>query len=129
MDTVQDDGRVFVDMPDDSSNPCLNCGACCSKYRISFYHGEMDSQPFGFVPSEMVTKITPFFACMQGTEAGNGRCVALTGVIGKEIGCSIYKNRPSPCREFPVWLPDGTPNEACQSLRKQLGIDPLKPTR
>lgn len=34
---VQDDGRVFIDMPNSDKNPCLTCGACCSYFRISFY--------------------------------------------------------------------------------------------
>jgi Fe-S-cluster containining protein len=123
----QEDGRVFIDMPSDESNPCLNCGACCSHYRISFYNGEMDSQPMGFVPSHMVSAVTPFIACMKGTESGGGRCSALTGKIGESIGCAIYNNRPTPCREFPVWMEDGSPNPACQSLRAKIGIAPLLP--
>jgi len=30
----------------------------------------------------------------------DSRCVALTGVIGESVGCSIYANRPDACRKF-----------------------------
>lgn len=129
MDEVQEDGRVFIDMPSNESNPCLHCGACCAHYRVSFYCGEIDTQPLGFVPNAMVSKVTPFIACMKGTESGGGRCAALTGTIGEEIGCSIYTNRPTTCREYPVWMADGTPNPACQTLRAKIGIAPLLPCK
>ena len=48
---------------------------------------------------------------MKGTEMGGGRCISLRGELGKPgIHCAIYENRPTPCREFDIWLPDGTPN-------------------
>jgi Fe-S-cluster containining protein len=122
---VQDDGRVFIDMPDNASNPCSTCGACCSHFRVSFYAGESDVHEHGHVPSAMVTQIGPMRACMSGTEQG-GRCSALMGTIGAgPISCSIYAQRPSPCREYPVWLADGTPNPSCQRLRANIGLAPL----
>ena len=122
---ILEDGREFIDMPDSSDNPCLNCGSCCSHFRVSFYHGEMDLNIGGFVPSNMVSKVNEHFVCMSGTENG-GRCVAMTGKIGQNIGCSIYKNRPSTCREFEVWDKNGVPNPKCQELRIKNGIKKLK---
>lgn len=123
---IQDDGRVFIDMLNHAENPCQNCGACCSHFRVSFYMGELSGESNGLVPAEMTTKVNSFHACMKGTESGNGRCIALQGEIGKPgIGCAIYANRPSPCREYPVWLEDGTPNPDCQRLRKARGISLL----
>jgi Fe-S-cluster containining protein len=127
LKTVLEDGRVFIDMPSDDTNPCLNCGACCSHFRISFYSGETDALPGGFVPDELVTPLGPFRVCMKGTEQGHGRCVALLGEIGQSIGCAIYANRPTPCREFPVWEEDGSPNPACQRLRTAIGLPLLQP--
>jgi Fe-S-cluster containining protein len=125
---IQDDNRVFVDMADDESNPCLSCGACCQHFRVSMYMGEMASSPGGTVPDELVSAVNPVIVCMKGTEAGYGRCVALRGVVGKPgIRCEIYPLRPSPCREYRVWLEDGTPNPDCQRLRKNIGLVPLKP--
>lgn len=120
---AQEDGRVFIDMPDES--PCSSCGACCSNFRISFYFGELDAAPGGFVPDGLATKLNDFRACMKGTETG-GRCVALRGEIGKgPISCDIYANRPTPCREYPVWEMDGSPNPSCQALRARVGLAPL----
>jgi hypothetical protein len=116
------EGRTFFDMPEDVSNPCLKCGACCTYFRISFYFGELDSHPSGFVPTEMASQMSPFRACMKGTESGNGRCVALKGEVGTETGCSIYENRPTPCREYAVWMDDGSPNPDCQKLRLAAGL-------
>ena len=80
----------------------------------------------GWVPVELTSKVNDFRAAMKGTEAGHGRCVALRGEPGKGgVSCSIYQNRPTPCREFDAWLPDGKPNPDCQRLRAQLGLKPL----
>ena len=29
---------------------------------------------------------------------GDGRCIALRGALGREVACTIYHQRPSPCR-------------------------------
>lgn len=125
---IQDDGRIFIDMPNDDSNPCLGCGACCTHFRISFYFGELDSQPNGFVPTELTEKVNDFFACMKGTQAG-GRCISLQGNPGENISCAIYHNRPTPCREFPVFMVDGTPNPKCNELRSKAGIPLIQPLK
>lgn len=115
--SLTEDGRVYYDMTG-MDNPCFGCGACCQHFRISFYHGELDSQPGGYVPADMTVQLTPFRACMKGTEAG-GRCIALQD----DTRCSIYEQRPSVCREFPVYMPDGTMNPKCMALRILFGID------
>lgn len=104
---------LCLTMPD----PCHDCGLCCQHFRISFYHGELDSQPGGYVPADLVSQLTPFRACMRGTESGGGRCIALDD-RGR---CGIYAQRPSVCRDFPALLPDGQRNPACVSLRAQHG--------
>ena len=122
---VESDGRVFIDLTE-ADNPCGSCGACCSHFRVSFYMGETIHLG-GLVPSEMTSKLTDFHACMKGTEAGSGRCIALVGEVGHQgIKCSIYHDRPSPCREYPVWLDDGSPNPKCQVLRSSIGVRPLE---
>jgi uncharacterized protein len=124
---VQDDDRVFVDMADHEDNPCLSCGACCQHFRVSMYMGELASLPGGTVPDELVSTVNPVMVCMKGTEAGNGRCVALRGTVGQPgIRCEIYGARPTPCREYRVWADDGTPNPDCQRLRKNLNLPPLQ---
>jgi uncharacterized protein len=119
---VQEDGRSFFDMPNDpKENPCSDCGLCCSHFRIGFYAGEVEGGLGGFVPSEKVIKFNDVRAVMKGTENG-GRCIALTGEIGKNVGCSIYHNRPTPCREFPVWEENGRANAKCNELRQKHGL-------
>lgn len=105
------------------ANPCLSCGACCAHFRVSFYCGEVDGENGGIVPQSMVRQISPLRVCMAGTEQGGGRCVALRGELGQPgIHCDIYLNRPTPCREFEVWQPDGSVNPDCQRLRATLGL-------
>lgn len=116
-----EDDRIFYDMPEHS--PCSDCGACCQHFRVSFYQGELDSFPGGFVPTEMTTPLTPFLVCMKGTEQGHGRCIALL----PNNRCAIYERRPTPCREFPVYMDDGRLNPRCVALRQQFGIDAANP--
>lgn len=112
-----EDGRIYYDMTG-TENPCIGCGACCRHFRVSFYYGELDTQPGGHVPADMAIQLTPFRACMKGTESGNGRCMALQ----HDGLCGIYARRPSVCREFPVFLEDGLMNPDCLRLRALHGI-------
>jgi len=108
-------------------SPCLSCGACCAHFRVSFYCGEV-ADLGGTVPPELVSQAGPLRACMKGTEYGGQRCVALRGELGQPgIHCAIYELRPSPCRDFPSWESDGSPNADCQRLRLALGLAPLPP--
>jgi Fe-S-cluster containining protein len=127
---VQDDARVFIDMADSVDNPCMSCGVCCSHFRVSFSWTEVLGETG--VPAELVRPLgrqSPR-VCMEGTQDGGGRCVALKGTIGQPgIGCNIYSNRPSVCREYPVWQDDGSPNPDCQRLRAAAGLPLLEPQR
>jgi uncharacterized protein len=117
MASLTEDGSVYYDMTG-TDNPCSGCGACCRHFRVSFYHGELDTQPDGYVPAGLTLQLTPFRACMKGTQAGGGRCIALQ----EDMRCGIYAQRPSVCREFPALMPDGTMNPECLELRARLGI-------
>jgi hypothetical protein len=99
-------------------NPCFECGQCCQHFRVSFYHGEIIGNGTGVVRAELTSKLSPHLACMKGTEKGGAPCIALTH--NKEEGwrCSIYEDRPSPCREFNILNEDGTPNPECQKLQE-----------
>jgi len=119
-----EDGRTYYNMTG-KDNPCQGCNACCRHFRISFYQGELDTQPGGFVPADMTIQITPFRACMKGTESGYGSCIALQS----NGQCGIYENRPSVCREFPVYMPDGTMNTECMRLRAIYNIGTSEPGR
>lgn len=112
-----EDGRLHYDMAE-AGNPCFGCGLCCRHFRVSFYHGELDTQPGGYVPAGLTLPVTPFRVCMRGTEQGAGRCVALQA----DGRCGIYDRRPSVCREFPAYLEDGTRNPECLRLQAFYGI-------
>ena len=113
-----DDLEISDDQTPWSDSPCHGCGVCCRYFRISFYHGELDSQPGGYVPADLSVPLTPFRACMKGTEMGNGRCIAQA----EDGSCTIYQNRPSVCREFPAFMEDGTLNPECIRLKRMFGL-------
>lgn len=70
------------------------------------------------MPVELAVQITPFRACMKGTERGGARCIALQD----DMRCAIYAQRPSVCREFPALMPDGSLNPECLRLRAMYGV-------
>lgn len=105
-----------------SDNPCVSCGACCAHFRVSFYWAEADDAPGGIVPSALTERVNEHLRCMAGTQDRPPRCVALGGEIGQQVGCTIYELRPSPCREFEMYEPDGSPNPRCQRVREAIGL-------
>jgi Fe-S-cluster containining protein len=52
---------------------------------------------------------------MKGTESGGKACIALKHSAEYGYRCSIYTDRPSPCREFNILHADGTENEDCKN--------------
>lgn len=88
---------VLSSRPMADFNPCQSCGACCAHFRVSFYWAEAESLG---LPAGLTEPVDPWHACMKGTGRRAGlRCIALQGEIGREVGCSVYPHRPSPCRE------------------------------
>jgi uncharacterized protein len=110
-------------MSESTSDVCQDCGACCAHYRVSFFWGESDAHPGGTVPHRMTIPITPHRVAMRGTECSSVRsplrCVALEGEVGRKVGCSIYPQRSSTCREFAAWTPE------CDKARGAYGLAPL----
>ncbi len=102
------------------SDICRACGACCASFRVSFYRGEP-------VPDELVVPVAPFRVAMRGTTGQNPRCVALSATLGEDCACTIYADRPSPCREFTASWEDGQPNPDCDKARARVGLRPLTP--
>jgi len=105
-----------------AGNPCQSCGACCAHFRVSFYWGEADDAPGGQVPAALTQQVHAHLRCMKGTGDNPPRCVCLNGEVGKQVACTIYEVRPTPCREFNVFEDDGTVNERCLRLRRQIGL-------
>lgn len=110
-----------------SFNPCLSCGACCTLYRVSFYWAEAGDVLENGVPVEMTWQLTPFRRCMRTTTPDSNRCIALMGIVGGKVACSIYERRSSVCREFPPSWENGQPNERCDAARAHYKLIPVAP--
>ena len=109
-----------------NSNPCVSCGACCSYFRVEFYWREAEKDSEHKVPKKLTEDLNSFKRCMKGTLYKNGnRCTALAGKVGKSVGCTIYSNRPSPCRNFQYSYADGKPSKRCDEARAAHGLKPL----
>lgn len=102
------------------SQHCQSCGACCASYRVSFYWAETDEHPYGRVPAQLTTPISPYHVAMRGTERMPVRCTALQGEVGVSVGCSIYPQRASTCREFTAG------DDRCAEARARHGLAPLR---
>ncbi len=105
-------------------DPCLNCGACCASLCVSFHRSQLASEG-GYVPDALACPETASTWRMRGTDASPPRCVALVGDVGKDARCSIYTNRPDPCREFAPHGVFGISNVACNRVRGRHGLEPL----
>lgn len=99
---------------DEADNPCISCGACCATYRVSFYWTEGLA-----LPPALTERLTPHLGCMAGTSSKAPHCRALQGQVGASSGCSVYAQRPSPCRELQMG------DAQCQRARAHHGLAPL----
>jgi len=65
---------------------------------------------------------------MKGTDSPDSpRCVALQGDLGQKVSCSIYEDRPTPCRDFEASFESGVENQRCAQARVAKGMPPLGP--
>ncbi len=99
-------------------NPCLDCGACCTFYRVSFYWAEAEARG---LPVHLTEQVSPFLSCMAGTNQSAPRCHALQGTVGEQVACGVYAQRTSTCRE----LQPG--DEKCNKARARYGMAPVAP--
>lgn len=101
---------------------CQTCGACCANFRVDFDVSELEGGAYAWgagVPVAMTVQVTASLVRMGGTDSGYDsppRCVALSGRIGREVGCTIYESRPGPCREFEAG------SEPCLRARRRHGL-------
>ena len=106
-------------------NPCTACGACCAYFRVAFYWSEAEPFLGGVVPSALTAKLDPNRLVMAGTDRRPPRCGALSGTVGSDVACTIYVDRPSPCRELePSWQ-NGAPSPQCDRARLAHGLPVL----
>ena len=103
-------------MSTSDANHCLDCGACCAFFRVSFYWAEAEARG---IPADLTEPINPRFSCMAGTNRRAPRCVALDGTLGIDVGCRVYLQRPEPCREVQAG------DSQCLKARAHHGLPPL----
>ncbi|QTR54097.1 YkgJ family cysteine cluster protein [Thiothrix unzii] len=109
------------------ANPCIECGACCASFRVSFYWGETDAAPDGYVPAHLTQAIAPHHVAMLGTDQARPHCIALQGTVGEHVSCTIYPLRSSTCQEFTASWENGIHNPTCDRARANYGLAPLTP--
>jgi uncharacterized protein len=112
-------------------NPCVQCGACCAFFRVSFFWEESNPDNPAVVPNEYTEEIDGWFQCMKGTNQRLPYCIALRGKIGSQVSCAIYNRRSSSCHEFGIQENGGviTVNNIdlnrCNQARKGWNLPPL----
>lgn len=111
--------------PEPAANRCAECGACCARFRVSFPWHEANDAIGGWVPVALTRRIDARRRAMAGTERSPVRCVALAGEVGLAVSCSIYAQRPTPCREFLRHGENGLPSPRCNQTRLAAGLVPL----
>lgn len=113
--------------PDSESvHPCVRCGACCATYFVLFDRAETSKDSEFQVPLELTEKVDSNSRAMLGTNQPRPRCVALQGRLGHEVGCTIYAQRPSCCRNFQPSYESGVRNPRCDLARKGKGLRVLQ---
>lgn len=104
---------------------CLSCGACCAAFRVDFHESDLANAARPGVPPAMTVPVIGATLRMRGTDAAPPRCVALEGVVGQQVHCTIYEQRPGPCRDFAPYAPLGIGDDACDRARRRFGLPPL----
>jgi Fe-S-cluster containining protein len=92
---------------------------------VDFHCSELAGADGRGVPPALTVPVLPELLRMRGTDAAPPRCSALAGVIGQRVRCTIYAERPSPCRDFAPYAPLGLGEDACDRARARHGLPPL----
>lgn len=108
-------------------HPCISCGACCAAFRVAFYWAEAQPENPDGVPAEMALQTRPNMLAMRGTDGPDIRCIALQGKVGEQVHCTIYPQRPSPCRDLKASYENGEHSPQCDRAREKYGLPPLLP--
>ncbi|MEG0488814.1 MAG: YkgJ family cysteine cluster protein [Acinetobacter sp.] len=97
-----------------AQDACLTCGACCAFFRVSFYWAEGEA-----MPQNNIEPLTAVYSCMKGTNQQQPHCVALEGVVGQQVSCTMYEHRSSTCKEVQAG------DDQCAKARQGYGLIPL----
>lgn len=72
---------------------CQACGACCA-YSREWPRFSLESEAeIALIPPALVAQNGAGMRC-EGE-----RCAALSGEIGRQVGCTVYAARPIVCRD------------------------------
>ena len=111
---------------------CQTCGACCTSRAwgrgekgLSFVDltTKRDIKRMGKLLPVLTEPnyLSPTGLSMKirgAPESRSSRCVALFGVVGKDVSCEAYEWRPAICRDFDAG------SDLCHEVRKLvLGVD------
>lgn len=113
--------------PDPASHPCLRCGACCASFRVAFHWSEAQPHASDGPPAPLTVALRHHELAMRGSDRPPHRCAALTGDVGRATHCTIYAQRPSPCRDLAAAWEHGAPSPQCDRARAVHGLPPLTP--
>jgi Fe-S-cluster containining protein len=100
---------------------CTRCGACCfnpPSNREEQFHDWVEIEPHAAIlrRADLVRKLVTYdhAAVPHLRVAADGRCLALSGALFERVRCTIYAQRPRPCRRV-------QPGDAdCERARTEL---------
>jgi Fe-S-cluster containining protein len=103
---------------------CRRCGACCANLPANAAEGftswvEIARDDAILRRADLLRKLVVRDAggVPHLRVAADGRCLALRGALGRDVACTIYHHRPSPCRRV-------QPGDAwCARYRAAHGLD------
>lgn len=81
---------------------CRRCGACC--VNLPSNRAEGFTSWVEIEPDDAILVARPRLVVHDAGGvphlrlAGDGRCIALHGTLGRNVRCAVYDERPSPCR-------------------------------
>lgn len=89
---------------------CQACGACCD-YSALWPRFSLESdEDIARIPADFIARDEGGMRCI-----GN-RCVALEGIVGAHVACTVYEVRPQVCR---ACMPG---DDACLLARSRHGL-------
>jgi Fe-S-cluster containining protein len=100
-------------MPDNATDPCRTCGACCSfDSHWPAFTTDSDAD-IAAIPHAYVN------AANTGMHCNGNRCSALSGTVGIATTCLAYDVRPDVCRACKPGDPE------CNLARQAYGLPML----
>lgn len=98
-----------------SKPDCETCGACCVLALIVTVNPGDEKRLKEYWD---ITTDDFVIERVLGRDLETGRCVHLDGDLSRRVSCSIYPDRPDPCRAFEAG------SDRCLEYRRMCGIDP-----